>query len=607
MDSAKINQTILPPNPPTVRGYASNLVVSPNGEWLGYTCRNTVIIRSLADLKVAKAFTKHRYQATAMCFHPEGKLAASADTHGNIYIWYIDDLTDKKKIENALSAKINGMEFTEDGVRLMFYGEGKKLFAKIINWDTNTTTGDLSNNTRNLLTGDLNKKRPYRAVLGGEDGVVNYYEGLPFKHVHMHNTHKGNFVTGLKFSPDSSKFVSVGFDKKIFVYNGSNGELIDKIAQEKEEGNHTMAIISFCWLDNERFITCSLDKTLKVWNVNEKKCIMTLPSAEKPGIPNMMCGVVTNGKVICALTLNGVLNVWNAETIADGKLPDDLIDGHQSPITKLVYAKQTKEIVSSDSNGKVLIWDETSRPHLLIQKEKKIASLALSLDETLVYIAEADGTISCLDKSTKEVKFTLPSLGSDPQTIVASRTANETIYVLFWDEIVCVSNGAPTKRTKVKGYEATALEVNEALGEVLIGDKRGKLHILDMNLEQKSVMEMHFGEFASMRLSPDGKTIASGDSQKYIKVWDAESKKIVNDRCGYHSSKIFDLNWSENSQFLISGSLDESVMLWKMENRTRFKNYPCIDGDQINSAVIINENNDFICGGYSCTIEKVTL
>ena len=193
------------------------------------------------------------------------------------------------------------------------------------------------------------------------------------------------------------------------------------------------------------------------------------------------------------------------------------------------------------------------------------------------------------------------------QTIVASRTANEMIYVLFWDEIVCVANGACTKKTKLKGYEATALEVNEALGEVLIGDKKGKLHILDMNFEQKSVMEMHFGEFASMRLSPDGKTIASGDSQKYIKVWDAESKKIVNDRCGYHSSKIFDLNWSENSQFLISGSLDESVMLWKMENRTRFKNYPCIDGDQINSAVIINENNDFICGGYSCTIEKVTL
>ena len=75
----------------------------------------------------------------------------------------------------------------------------------------------------------------------------------------------------------------------------------------------------------------------------------------------------------------------------------------------------------------------------------------------------------------------------------------------------------------------------------------------------------------------------------------------------FHSAKIFDLNWSEDSKFLISGSLDESVMLWKMENKSRLKNYPCIDGDQINSAVIINANNDFVCGGYSCTIELVTV
>ena len=96
---------------------------------------------------------------------------------------------------------------------------------------------------------------------------------------------------------------------------------------------------------------------------------MTLKPADKLGIPNMMCGVVTNGKVICALTLNGIINVWNMEGIADGKLPDYTIEGHQSPITKLLYSKSSKEIISSDSNGKILIWPENSFPKLLISKE----------------------------------------------------------------------------------------------------------------------------------------------------------------------------------------------------------------------------------------------
>ena len=607
MESAQVNYKILPPNPATERGFGSCFVVSPNGEWLGYVVRNTVILRSLSDLKVAKAFNKHRYQVTCVCFHPEGKLAASADTHGNIYIWYIDDCTDTKKIENAMTGKINGMEFTEDGTKLFFYGNGKKTHARCINWDTNSNCGEFTNNSRSLLSGDLTKKRPYKAILGGEDGLVNFYEGVPFKYVHMQKEHSGNFVTFVKFSPDSSKFVSVGFDKKIVVYDGANGQIIDTIAKEKSEGNHTMAIIAFCWLDNERIITASLDKTIKIWNLTEKKCTMTLKPTDKLGIPNMMCGVVTNGKVICALTLNGIINVWNMEGIADGKLPDYTIEGHQSPITKLLYSKSSKEIISSDSNGKILIWPENSFPKLLISKEKKIVTMGLSNDESLLYFVEADGSFTCVEKATGKVTFNLPSLGSDPQTIVPSRKENDTVYVLYYDTIISILKGAASKTKKLSGYEATSLEVNENNGEVLIGDKKGKLHILDMNFEQKSVSDFHFGEFSAMKLSPDGKAIASGDSQKYIKVWDAETKAIINDRCGFHSAKIFDLNWSEDSKFLISGSLDESVMLWKMENKSRLKNYPCIDGDQINSAVIINANNDFVCGGYSCTIELVTV
>ena len=607
MESQKIKSQILPPNPATERGFASPFVVSTNGEWLGYIVRNTVVLRSLSDLKVAKTFNMHRYQVTSLCFHPEGKLAASADIHQNIYIWYIDDCTDKKKIENAMAGKIIGMDFTEDGTKLFFYGEGKKTLARCINWDTNSNCGEFTNNSRRLLTGDLTKKKPYYAILGGEDGFVNFYKGPPFKYVHMQKEHQGNFVTCAKFSPDSTKFVSVGFDKKIVLYNGADANIIDTIAKEKQEGNHTMAIISCCWLDNDRFITASLDKTIKIWSVAEKKCTMTLKPAEKLGIPNMMCGVATNGKVICALTLNGIINIWNLEGLTDGKLPDYTIDGHQAPITKLLYVKSTKEVISSDSNGKVLLWPENGFPKLVTQKDKKIVTMALSNDESLLYIVEAEGTFLALDRATFEVKFELKSLGSDPQTIVPSRKTNDTVYVLYWDTVISILNGAVKATKKLVGYEATVLEVNEEAGEVLIGDKKGKLHILDMNFEQKSVSDFHFGEFSAMKLSPDNKLIASGDSQKYIKVWDAVTKAVVNDRCGFHSAKIFELNWSENSQFLISASLDESVMLWKMENKSRLKNYPCIDGDQINSAVIINENNDFVCGGYSCTIEKVTV
>ena len=120
------------PNPKTTRSFASPFISSPDGKWLMYSIKKTVILRSLDDLSCAKAFTKHSNMVTAVAFHPMNKLAASADEKGIIYIWYIDDCTDSKKIEDVFSGKINGLEFSPDGDKLLIYGQGSGI--SFIRW-----------------------------------------------------------------------------------------------------------------------------------------------------------------------------------------------------------------------------------------------------------------------------------------------------------------------------------------------------------------------------------------------------------------------------------------------------------------------------------------
>ena len=38
----------------------------------------------------------------------------------------VHKLVETSKIENAFSGKMNGLEFTEDGTKLLMFGEGKK-------------------------------------------------------------------------------------------------------------------------------------------------------------------------------------------------------------------------------------------------------------------------------------------------------------------------------------------------------------------------------------------------------------------------------------------------------------------------------------------------
>ena len=596
------------PNPKTAQGYASCFVLSKDKKWLGYCVKNIVVLRNMENLTEAKSYTKHICEVTAVAFHPEGKLVASADVKGNISIWFLEKLIENKRIENAFSGKINGLDFTEDGTKLLIYGEGKKKFGRVINWELKNDVGEIGNVTVTLISGCFSTKKPYRVMVGGDDGKVNFYEGPPFKYKCEFKEHAGKFVSAIQCSPDGTRFVSAGFDKKIVIYDAKEGTILDQFDASKVENGHKMAIVSLSFIDDEKIVTASIDRSVKVWDLKEKKLLFTLIPAEgKLGIPFIFCGVQCDGKKVVAVSLSGTLYSWNVDSFADNKLPDLVLPGHQFPVSSVVVAKNAKEIISGDTNNVVLVWPESGVPRELYSggKDKKgISNIALSFDESLIYVTEVQGSLLCFDRVSGEKKFELSDIKGNFKGLVPSRKNNEEVFALQTKILFKIKNGAVEKKTSIS-FESKCLEVNEELGEVLVGDKKGKLHVFDLEFKEKSCPSIHFGEYQVIKLSPDGKLIASGDNQRIILVYEAESKKVVCDRFGFHTGSIFDLDWSGDSKFLASASLDGSVMIWEIETKKRLKNYPNFDGNQINGVRFINDNKDVVCAGQSCNLKEI--
>ena len=604
----QLNVKLHAPSPKTAQGYASCFVISKDKKWLGYVVKNIVVIRKMENLLESKSYTKHICEVTALAFHPEGKLAASADIKGNISFWNIDKLFEEKKIENAFSGKINGLDFTEDGTKLLMFGEGKKKFAKVINWEMKNEVGEIGNVTKTLISGCFNTKKPYRLMVGGDDGKVNFYEGVPFKYKCEFKEHLGKFVSDIQCSPDGEKFISVGFDKKVVIYDAKEGQILDQFDTSKIENGHKMAIISCAYLDNARLATCSIDRTVKIWDLNEKKLLFTLIPAEgKLGTPYIFCGIVCDGKKIVAVSLNGTLYSWDVETLDDNKLPDLILYGHQNPVTSLDMAKNAKEIITGDTNNLVLIWGEDGLAKVLYEggKEKKgISHIALSFDESLVYITEVQGNLLCFDRASGEKKFEIEDIKGNFKGIVPSRKNNDELYALQTKILFKINEGKVEKKETLS-FESKCLEVNEDLEEILIGDKKGKLHIFGMDLKEKEKKDIHYGEYQVIKLSPDGKLIASGDNQRTILIYEADTKNVICDRFGFHTGSIFDLDWTTDSKFLASASLDCNVMIWELETKKRLKNYPNFDGNQINAVRFMNDNKDVVCAGQSCNVKEI--
>ena len=574
----QLNIKLHAPSPKTAQGYASCFVLSKDKKWLGYVVKNIVIIRKMENLLESKSYTKHICEVTALAFHPDGKLAASADVKGNISLWNIDKLFEEKKIENAFTGKINGLDFTEDGTKLLMFGEGKKKFARVINWEMKNDVGEIGNISKTLISGCFNTKKPYRLMVGGDDGKVNFYEGVPFKYKCEFKEHLGKFVSDIQCSPNGEKFVSVGFDKKVVLYDSKEGTILDQFDASKVENGHKMAIISCAFIDDEKLATCSIDRSIKIWDLNEKKLLFTL-----------------------------IIYSWNVDALADNKLPDLILYGHQYPVSCLDMAKNSKEIITGDTNNTVLIWGENGISRVLYEggtEKKGISHIALSLDESLIYVTEVQGSFLCFDRVSGEKKYEIDDIKGNFRGLVPSRKNNDEIYALQTKIIFKIKDGKVENKVSLT-FDTKCLEVNEELGEVLVGDKKGKLHVLDMEFKEKGKNDIHFGEYQIIKLSPDGKLIASGDNQRQILVYEADTKKVICDRFGFHTGSIFDLDWSSDSKFLASASLDGSVMLWEIETKKRLKNYPNFDGNQINQVRFMNDNKDVVCAGQSCNVKEI--
>ncbi len=72
----------------------------------------------------------------------------------------------------------------------------------------------------------------------------------------------------------------------------------------------------------------------------------------------------------------------------------------------------------------------------------------------------------------------------------------------------------------------------------------------------------------------------------------------------HHKAKIYDISWSEDDKFLVSGSLDRNVILWDVPSNKKLKIYPDMDYEVV-LTVAFAGNNSVYCGGHSCSLYRI--
>lgn len=561
----------LAPLPETRRGYPTHLYaitqkpskLTKGGDKLLYGNGRSVVIRDLDDPSKATTFTEHKGKVMVAQFSPNGEWVASGDDEGKVIVWSVATQIIKQNI--PIGKAVYDLCWDSEGKRIVAVGDGAEQKAKVFAWDTGNNVGTIDFHSKSILSVSYRQQRPFRIVTGGEDLLVNFYEGPPFKYTKKFTDHD-RYPNVVRYSPDGAQFISIGSDSKIIVYDGTTGNIVKKIADEAN--GHKAAIFSFAWSpDCKQIVTASADRTAKIWNIEAGNVTTTFTfPASTNTVDDQQMGALWHGKHIVTLSLNGQLNYLDA---ANPSAPKLIVQGHKENITGAAYEAKSNLLWAADLSGRVARWDMATGAATWFTNTltKTVTGVAISSDGQRLATVSLDDKIRI--NETKEMKFSTTAIGlpGRPIAIAAANTNGNTFAVITESPSVVIIKDGVVGEALDLAFAPLGLAFSVDDSELAITGKANAFQLYSVNASgsvavKGGLLEGPVRNVNAAAYSPDGAFVVAVDAHRRVSVYDKARTLKTTEGWQYHSSNVNDAVFSPNSKRLATCSMDESIIIY---------------------------------------------
>ena len=271
-----------------------------------------------------------------------------------------------------------------------------------------------------------------------------------------------------------------------------------------------------------------------------------------------------DGKLIVSCSFDKTIRVWDAMTGEEVKT----LRGHGRWVHGVAIDSRSRRIASACEDGTVKVWDIESGSELmtLLGHTRAVTSVVFSPDGERLF-SGSDQTVKIWELGVDHsASLTLEGLhrgvafSPDGKHIV---TGGKNITL--WDAVT----GNQVMRFN---YPMSSFELSSD-GKRIIANKGNDIKVLDAS-SGKELMTLsgHEAQIWSKSYSPDGTKIVSGGLDKTVRLWNAMTGTEIMTLRGHGDSLEFprrsavsSVAFSPDGKLIVSGSWDCTVKIWNVE------------------------------------------
>ena len=376
---------------------------------------------------------------------------------------------------------------TSAGTQLQVFGKPSPYTGNANEWQStwvNRVTYSPDGNT--ILTGDA-------------QGVVHLWDISSGSELHTFQGHSGA-ITSLAFSPDGKTILTGGEDRTARLWDATTGDPISIFT------GHTGAVSSVAFSPDGRMIlTGSADATARLWDIATKTQLQVYA-----GHTSIITSVVfsPDGKFVLTGSADQTARLWETNPQM-GKFRT--FGGHTSPITSVAFSPDGKMILAGAEDHVARLWNIATGVQVLSLEghSRTVTSVAFAPDGKKILTGSEDNTAHLWNAQTgKEV------------LILTGHT----------DWITGVAFSPDSKKVLTGSYDGTARLWDAETG--------AQLMVFGKPANTQTTSDRYNDSITSVAFSPDGKNVVTGSFGNSVKVWDANTGKMLLDFSSCMASSI---------------------------------------------------------------------